>query len=232
MAWKKRLTTPSWWGIEKKVKKYAVAARGPHALKGSIPLAVIVRDKLKLAKTLKEAKNIISSGKVLVDGRVKRDYKFGVGFMDSLHIPEFKKAYRLVSGGSGLKLIEIPEEEAKKKLCKIVNKTVLKKGKLQINLHDGSNIITDKNDYKTNTSLLLKVPEMSVVDTFKMEAKMLALVTKGRNQGKIAKLKKVEILRSTQPNRVWLEVGEKEFEAPYDAVIIVGKDKPAIKIGE
>ena len=67
---------------------------GAHSLSSSLPLAIIVRDILGFAKTAKETKKIISKKKILVNGKVRLDERFLVGFMDVISIPEIKKSYR------------------------------------------------------------------------------------------------------------------------------------------
>jgi small subunit ribosomal protein S4e len=222
MAILKRLAAPKWWPIEKKAKKFVVSPRGPHPKESSLPLLVFVRDVLKVAENSKEAKSIIKKGEVLIDGRKMKDYKYGIGLFDVIEIPALKKAWRAVSHKKGLKFVEIPEGEKKLKICKIINKKTLKKGRMQLNLHDGRNILSNEK-YFTHDSLLIEVPEQKVVQYIKLEPESLILVTGGTRMGEIAKVSKIE------GNRVWLK-NEKEFEVPKRFVIVVGKEKPVIKL--
>lgn len=227
----KRLAAPNWWPIERKAKKFVFSPRGPYTLESSMPLAILVRGVLKLAETGREAKSLIKKGLVLVDGKPCRDQKFGIGLMNVIEIPSISKCFRAVSSKKGLKIIEAPKGESKLKLCKIINKTVLKKGKVQLNLHDGKNILAD-NNYKTNDSLLLELPDLKIKEHLKFEPESKVLIISGKNSGKTAKLRRIEILRSTQPNRIWLEDERGEFEAPFDFVMVIGKEKPVINLGE
>ncbi|OGI11940.1 hypothetical protein A3K64_00510 [Candidatus Micrarchaeota archaeon RBG_16_36_9] len=217
----KRLASPKWWPIERKIKKFTVSPRGPHRKDFSLPLQVLLRDSLKLAETGKESKNVIKSGEVLIDGRKIKDPKFGIGIFDLIEIPSLKKSWRTIPR-NGLSLIEIPENEKKLKICKIVDKKTLKGNKNQLNLNDGRNILT-KEKYSTQDSLLIELPEQKIVDHIKFEKGSVAMVLEGRNAGKISKIKEIE------KDRVWLE-DEKTFEVPKKLVIMVGKDKPAIKL--
>ena len=117
MARLKRLAAPKWWPIERKTKKFIVSPRGSHPKISSLPLLVLIRDVLKLAETSKEAKNIIKRGEVLIDGRKRKDHKFGVGPFDVIEIPSLKKIWRAIPK-KGLKFIEIPKTEVKLKICK------------------------------------------------------------------------------------------------------------------
>jgi small subunit ribosomal protein S4e len=135
----KRKPAPKMWPIHRKEAVWTVMPKpGPHSISRSLPLALIVRDMLGFAKTAKEAKNIISQGQIMVDGKVRRDERFLVGLMDVVSIPDAKKSYRALPSGKGLLLHPINADEAAFKLCRIEDKTVVKGGNMHLNLHDGS----------------------------------------------------------------------------------------------
>ncbi len=217
----KRLAAPKWWPIKRKTKKFVVSPRGPHSKELSLPLLILIRDVFKFAETGKEAKSIIKKGEVLVDGRIVKDQKFGVGIFDIVEIPALNKAWRAIPK-NGLTFIEIPQKERKLKICKIIDKKTLKGNKNQLNLNDGRNISTDEK-YPTQDSLLIELPKQKIVDHIKFEKDSIAMVLRGKNAGIIAKIKEIE------KNRVWLGE-EKTFEVPKKLLIVVGKDKPLIKL--
>jgi small subunit ribosomal protein S4e len=217
----KRLAAPKWWPIKRKVNKFVAIPRGPHSKDFSLPLVVLIRDVLKLAETKREAKRVIKAGEVLVDSRKMKDPHYGVGLFDVVEIPSLKKAWRAIPE-NGLSFIEIPNKESKLKICKIVNKKTLKGNRNQLNLSDGRNILT-KEKYSTHDSLLIQLPEQKIVDHLKFDKGSLVLVTRGKNAGKLAKIKIID------KDRLWLE-SDKLFEIPRNLVIVVGKEKPLIKL--
>ena len=153
MGSRKHLKTykaPKTWPIHPKEDTWTVKpSAGSHSIENSLSLTLVIRDILKLADNSREAKRIINSGNVLVDGRVIKDYKFPVGFMDIIEIPKTGEVYRVLLDKKGrLQLNKIEENDSK--LCKIVNKSTIKGGKIQVNLHDGKNVIIDENDYENN----------------------------------------------------------------------------------
>lgn len=231
MAKLKRLLAPAFWKVEKKAKTWVVSpAPGPHKKMECIPLQILVRNILKLAETGKEAKTIIKKGEILVDGKVRKSHAYPVGLMDVVAIPRIKKYFRIVPTERGLELVDIDEGEATKKLFKIENKTVVKKRKLQLNLHDGKNLLVDKDVYKTGDSLLLKLPEQKILEHIKLEKGNLALITKGKNSGKIVRIKELITTRSREPNKVICELEDKEAEVLKDYIFVIGKQEPAIKL--
>ena len=241
MAVVKRLAAPKTYPIPRKVKKFApVIKGGGHKHEEAVPLRVILRDMLNYAKNAKEAKKIVHMGHILVDNKVRKDDRFGVGLMDTLSIPAADKYYRAVPKGARLKLIEIPEDEAALKLCRIEDKKVVKGGNIQLNLHDGRNILIKVKDpfkpvedvYKTHDVLLISLPDQKIVKHLKMEEGKLAMIVRGKLAGKIGKIKKIEIIKGLDPNRVTLEIDGNDVTTLMDYVFVVGDEKPVITVTE
>ncbi|MEA4956707.1 hypothetical protein SDC9_21468 [bioreactor metagenome] len=228
----KRFKAPKNWPISPKENKWTVKpAAGPHAIEDSLSLLVVIRDILGLADNSREAKRIINTGKVLVDGRARKDYKFPVGFMDVVEIPASKEFYRVLPDLKGrLTLHPISEENSKFKLCKISNKTTLKKGKIQLNLHDGRNLIVE-DLFSANDVISLSIPDQEVNDNFKFEEGSLVLITGGKHIGEIGKINEININKSSNPNTVVVENDKKEnFLTLKDYAFVIGKEKPAISL--
>ncbi len=222
----KRLAHPL--SKEKKKSTYTVAPRGPHPLEKSIALATLLRDYLMLADGYKEAKKIIKQGKVLVDGRVIKDYKFGIGPFDVIEIPEMKKYYRILPKNEKLEVVEIDEKEAKMKICKIEDKRAVKGGKFQLNLNDGKNIVVTDNSYKTQGSVLLELPSQKIIEYIPLEENVLGYIYSGKNSGKYGKIEKIE--RGWRRNRVLIKTEEGEVWTAFKNIIVIGKDNPLIKV--
>ena len=74
MGSRKHLKTykaPKTWPIHPKEDTWTVKpSAGSHSIENSLSLTLVIRDILKLADNSREAKRIINSGNVLVDGRV------------------------------------------------------------------------------------------------------------------------------------------------------------------
>jgi len=95
----KRLATPKAWMLSKLGGIYATRPRcGPHKLRQSIPISVVLRHHLKFALNRQEAIMICreTGGNIYVDNRVRKDAKFPLGFMDVLTIPKIRKNYRVL----------------------------------------------------------------------------------------------------------------------------------------
>ncbi len=227
----KRLSAPKTIKVPRKIAKWIVkTSPGPHN-KNAVPLLVVVRDLLKLADNAREARRIIASGEILVDGRVRKDYKFPVGLFDVISIPKLNKTYRMLFDEKG-RYIPKEVEDGNLKLYKIKNKTVVRGGKIQLNLFDGTNILAD-NSYKTKDSILLKIPEKEIVDHLKFEEGALVMIVGGTHAGEIGHIKEYKVVRGSAPNLVTIEGEKGTITTIEDHVFVVGKPggKPVIDLG-
>lgn len=226
----KRVTIPRSWPIARKTSKWVAKANpGPHSAGESIPLLVVARDMLGLADNAREVKRILYEGGVLVDGKARKDMKFPVGIFDLVTIPAKSAQYRMLKDSKGhFRLSQVAQGSATK-IVRIENKTVLKGGRLQLNLSDGTNILAD-GEYRTGDSLVLSLPDKKIQDVIKREQGSLAMIVGGSHTGQVGKINEIQIVRSSRPNRVIIS-GAEEFETVMDYVYVIGRDAPAIDMG-
>jgi small subunit ribosomal protein S4e len=188
----KREMSPVSWPIHRKEKVWTIrTSSGSHSLDNSIPLLIIIRDSLGYAHNEREARFIINEKKILVDGKTVKNEKFPIGLMDVVEIPEANQIYRLLPRRKGKFVLHgIGKEESEFKLCKITGKTVVKGGNIQINLHDGRNVLLQDNieDFKVNDVIKLKIPEQEVLDHIVFKVGVQVIITGGRSQGKYGSL--------------------------------------------
>lgn len=229
----KRYKAPKTWPIHPKEDTWTVKpAAGSHSIDDSLSLTLIIRDILGLADNSREAKRIINSGNVLIDGRVVKDYKFPVGLMDIIEIPKTGEVYRVLLDKKGrLQLKQI--EDNTSKLCKIVNKSTIKGGKTQLNLHDGKNVIVDEDTYSVGDVLVLSIPDNEILDSFSLEEDATILVTGGKHTGEIGSINEIIINESSNPNTITVENNYKDtFLTLKDYAFVIGTDAPSIDLLE
>ncbi len=230
MTHQKRLSIPKSWKVGKKGYKWVSTTRpGTHSQARSLPLGIIIRDILKLVNNSREGKRILSEGKVLVDGIPRKDLRFPVGLFDVITLPLVNEAYRMLQDEKGRLTLHKLNETQVNKLCRINNKTTLKGGKVQLNLSDGTNIL-GSNEYGTKDSLILSVPDKQVVKHLQFKVGNLAMVVGGQHSGEIGKITEIREVKSSRHNTVAIS-GEKDFETIEDYVIVIGEDKPEIRLG-
>merc|ERR1719372_20217 len=92
---------------------------GPHKLRESLPLIVLLRERLKYALTYRECKMIVMQRLIKVDGKSRTDMFYPAGFMDVVSIDKTKENFRLLyDTKSKFVLHKIKAEEATYKLCR------------------------------------------------------------------------------------------------------------------
>ncbi len=216
----KRLAMPASWPLKVKGNIFAPKARpGPHAASKSMPLLVVVRDVLNFAENAREARKIILQGKILVDGKGIKEPNYPVGLFDSLSIPSAGQHFRLMPSVYGLKLAEIKEDEAKTKPCRVERKVTLRKGRIQIGLHDGRTMMADNKIRRLDT-VVIEIPKQKIVEHCGVEVGKKAIIIAGTNSGmegtvKAAKNKKYMLEQST----VTLDVNGQEVKTVREYVM-------------
>jgi len=192
----------------------------------------VVREYLGLARTAREVDRLLSEKRVLVDGRVRKDSKFPVGLMDVVQLPALNKNYRVLLDTKGrLILREIPQAEAQFKLCKVVRKDVISGGRIQLTFNDGKTLSGDFGEFKPRDVAKLSLPDPKILERIAYDKAAAALITGGRNVGRLGKIVEVKLIEGTQPNIVILEaVDGTTFQTPEDYVFVVGKEKPVISL--
>jgi small subunit ribosomal protein S4e len=229
----KRLNAPRTLQLHRKEETWTVrSSPGPHPLKKSIPLGLIIRDYLDLVDTLGEAKRVIADGEILVDGVKRKCHKFPCGLMDVISIPKMKKDYRVLFNKRGkLTLVPIASTNASWKLCRIENKTIVKGKQIQLNLHDGRNQIVKKDEYKTGDVLKISFKDKKIIDAYKFEKGTVSIIIGGSHIGEVANIEDAEIIPSSKPNVIKMK-GKTDFSTIQDYVFPIGKAKPVIELTE
>jgi len=232
MSHLKRLVAPRSWPIERKKTKWiAKPLAGPHTLEESMPLAVILKEILKFVRTTKEVKKILKEGQILVNNVVRKEVNFPIGFLDTLSVPTLNEYFRVLYDHKGrLTFLPIPKTESTIKPEKVIGKKIIKKGKIQINLNDGRNLLLDKCDYKVGDTILVDLTTKKVKDHYKLEAGNLVYLTAGNKKGSVGKLKEVIVRGLSEEPMVKYNLGGKDHLTLKKYAFVIGKDKTCIKL--
>jgi small subunit ribosomal protein S4e len=184
---------------------------GPHPKKNSIPLAVLVRDVLRLAPTLREVRQILNGRMLLVDGKVRVDEKFPVGLMDVISFPKAEKYFRImVDSKARLVPVEIKKDAASMKILRVVGKNTIRGGKLNYALHDGRNLLGD-NHVRVGDSIVVSLPEAKLKTHLKRDKGSKCLIMEGKHAGSVVKLKEIIERKGGKPNEALVSGKSEEF---------------------
>ncbi|GIU69295.1 MAG: 30S ribosomal protein S4e [Candidatus Woesearchaeota archaeon] len=221
----KRINAQKTWKIQRRGIKFITRSNpGGMSKYFTMPVSNLLKYELKLASTTKEVKYIITNGDILINHKKITDYKYPVCFTDIISLPKTKEHYRMIITTLGiLKPIPITEAESKIKILKIIGKSYVK-GRMQLNLMNGLNLFFEKQHYKVGDSLIVTVPDNIVKEHLPLEKGALVLLYKGKHVGKTG------ILQEIKEKSVIVKTNEDVYETKKDYVLVVGKDKPEIKM--
>jgi small subunit ribosomal protein S4e len=223
----KRLSMPKTWDVDRKSNTFIMRphpAGVPMTL--ALPLAVIVREVLKLGQTTHDIKFILNTKDVLVNGIRRTEPKFPVGLMDVLEVPDEKLAYRLLINRKGmLQFVEIKKAEAKHTILRIAGKTTLPKGRVQLNCSDGTNLLVEKDSYKTNDSLVFDLDKKKIIEHLPFAKKATVFLIGGKKVGDHGIIQDI-----TTRNVIIKSHAGDVYETAKEYAFVVGAEKPHITL--
>ncbi len=212
MSYLKRNKIGKFWPIPRKGTKYLAVPT--HNKNDSIPLVVVMRDILKLVKIKKELKRLINERKIQINHKEIRETNYPICLFDVINFPELKKNYKAVlSKNKKMNFEEISDKEAETKIFKVINKKILGKKKIQLNLMHGKNIISDEK-VKTGDSILLDLKNNKILKVIPMQEGKNVYVIKGKHAGIKGKIKEIlsrggksiaKIISEDEKINVWIK---------------------------
>ena len=165
------------------------SSAGPHKARESMPLVLVLRNKLKYALDAREVRNICLERNIYIDNKIRTDYKFPCGFMDVISIPKTEDKYRVLYDVKGRFILNpISKEESKFKLCKVTGIRVGLKKIPQVSTHDGRTIRYPDPLIRVGDTIKLDLETGKIVDFLKLDLGKLCFVNKGQNTGRIGVL--------------------------------------------
>ena len=234
----KTYPAPRFWPVMIKEHEFTIRpASGPHPIASCMPLGIILRDVLRYAKTVSEAKRMLIEDKVLIDGVVRHDYKFPVGLMDVISLKSADTYYRVLPDKTNkLCLLKITPEEAAFKLVQLTGKRLLKDKKMQLNTHDGRSFTIKVDDpfnvdvgYKIFDALKISLPDGEVTEHIPLESEAFVSIIGGSNIGKYGTLKETPAKRGAN-DLAKVTIGERENTVTLKYLFPIGKGSPIISI--
>lgn len=192
----------------------------------SIPLGFLLRDLLKVGRNLREVKIALNEDKVSVNGRVRRDYRFPVGFFDIVSIEGLEKDYRVVFDLKGRLVVkETEKKKQKSKICRIEDKKAAKKGLTQLITNDGRSVFVQTGAYSVGDSIEIELPSQKVLRTLKFEKGAKVFIVGGKHAGKEGFVKGIKPGSMESKKLVVLKAGSREFQTTANNVFVVGEGK-------
>ncbi|HLC81219.1 MAG TPA: 30S ribosomal protein S4e [Candidatus Nanoarchaeia archaeon] len=216
----KRIAAPKTWLINRKKNVFAVRPNpGAHSFSLGLPLGMVIRDNLQLAGSMSEVKRLLNNNEVLIDGQRKKDHRLVVGLFDVISISSLNKFYQVVLDLKGrLALQEISEEQSASKVCKIVGKTMLKKGLTQLGLHDGKTLLAGSAEKSASVgdSIKMELPSLKVVAFLPLKSGAKVLLTAGKHSGASCVVEQIAL------DQAVCQTGSLKIETAKNYLFVVG----------
>ena len=228
----KRLATPKHWMLGKMDGIFAPRpSQGPHRLRESLPLMLILRNRLKYALTGKETKMICMEKHVQVDGKVRTDPTFPAGFMDVIEIPKAGNQFRLIFDTKGRYVLHpISDDEKKFKLCRVKAVALTNKKIPYVVTHDGRTIRYPDPLVRTDDTIKVDIATGKMVDLIKFEVGKMVMITKGRNTGRVGVITGIEKHPGSFDIVKVRDATDNSFTTRRENVFIIGSEEPAVAL--
>ncbi len=192
----------------------------------------MLRNRLKYALTGKETNMICMNKHVKVDGKVRTDPNFPAGFMDVIEIPKSGDQFRLVYDSKKRYVLHrISDEEKKYKLCKVKRQEISQKKIPLIVTNDGRTIRYPDPSIKVDDTVKVDIATGKVIDFIKFDIGKLAMITRGRNTGRVGTITLVEKHPGSFDIITLRDTAGQTFSTRMDNVFVIGNaDAPAVSL--
>jgi small subunit ribosomal protein S4e len=221
MSHQKRLSATERIPLGRKATKYLICPTpGTHKKIESIPLAIVLRDILEITHTNRETKKALNAGKILINGVPRKDHRLPIGFLDEISFTDIKDRYIVVYNQLGKFEIK-KQDKPQSRAMRIIGKTCLSKGKTQINLFTGKNILVDKDaSYKVGDSVILEKNKITKHLKFEKGAKVF--LTAGKHIGNNGVIESIKESKNwSEPKKVMVKTSQGTFETPKEYAYII-----------
>jgi len=235
----KRLRAPKSWMLAKLGGIWAPRpSEGPHKLRESIPLSILLKQRLHYALTRREVIMIMARRSIKVDAKVRSDINYPCGFQDIVSIDKTNETFRLLYDVKGRFLLHrIQPEEAGFKLAKIVKLDQAKKASQGRNpflkghlgvvpyavTNDGRTIRYLDPSIGVNDTVKIRLSDGKVTEHVKFEIGNLATVMRGANVGRIGLISSWDVYDGKDDIIHLKDARGQEFATRIGYVFVIGK---------
>jgi small subunit ribosomal protein S4e len=223
----KRIMAPKTWPIERKATVFVTRPQpGAHPMAASMPFTILLKDLLGVTHTSRGVRFILNTQEVLVNGKRVRRPDASAGLFDVVTFPTIKTSHRiLINTLNKLYAVPIAGKDATLIPCKITSKSMLPGKLLQLGFHNGRTLRVKDATYMVGGTVLLSL-ENKEEAYYPLEVGVFALLTGGKHVGHSG------IVNSVTGSKVVVKADDASYETLKKHIFVLGKGKPAIKLGE
>lgn len=223
----KRHSMPTAWPTFRKTATFAVKPKpGSMKQKYIVPVVVMLRDVLNLVHTTKEAKYTVFKKYLKLNGREVQDIKTPIGIFDILEIEKIGKKYSFLFDTQGrIKVFEVSDSNV---YTKVINKTLVKGGKVQINTMSGVNVLVDTKKAKTistSSTLVIDIISKKIQSVLELKEKALVYVMDGKYKGNFADVVEFTHYNGVAPDLVSIKMGDENHITAKEYCFVVDEKR-------
>ncbi len=218
----KRKVAPKTWPILRKTTKFITRPKPKgQSLAFTLPIVVVMRDVLGVVQTADQARKVLRSQTVTVNGTRVYDTDSTVGFMDIVNINGHN--HRLtINENNTLQIVPVHKGEDFM-IEKITGLTTIRGGKTQLNCSSGRNVLVEKGTYKPGDSVQVSL-DGKLGTRYALEKGASVLVIAGSHIGTVGTVDAIE------GQNITITAGKGAFQTRSSHAYVVGKEKPAITL--
>jgi len=175
---------------------------------------------------------VVKSRAIKIDGKVRTEKCFPVGFMDVIAIEKTGEHFRLLYDVKGrFVLHSIQTEEAAYKLCRVKSKRLGDKGVPHLTLHDGKTIRYPDPVIKQSDTVKLNLETGKLEDVLHFDVGAMCTITGGRNTGRVGHIASLEKHKGSFTIVFVKDANGAVFSTRESNVFIIGAaNKPLISL--
>ena len=223
----KRTSMPTSWNLKRKNTTFVKKPNpGSHKKNLTTSIVNLLRDELKFALNLKEAKFIVSSSNIFVNGKKVNDTKFPVGIFDLVEFKDISKKFMVILNEFGkISLLETKEDLI---FLKVTSKTILKKRGLQINFANGYNIFTDEkvsNKAGVGDTILYDFKNKKIVKIQSLKEGIFAYIFDGKFKGNFCKITNILNFNGLSADKIEILINGKKNSTAKKYCFVIGEEE-------
>ncbi len=168
---------------------------------------------------------------IAVDGQIRKDPKFPLGFMDVVTLVKTKTNYRLLYDCKGrFGLTKISPSEAEFKLCRVTKRAMGPKGIPYIVTHDGRTIRFPHPLIQARDTVKVNLASNQIVTYFKFEVGVKVMITGGNNIGRVGSIIRLEEHPGSYEIIHIRDESGLEFSTRVKNVFVIGSKVPEVQL--
>ncbi|EGR34650.1 ribosomal protein, putative [Ichthyophthirius multifiliis] len=192
----KRICAPKSWMISKLGGIWVTRpSQGPHKLRESLPLFVLLKNRLNYALNGRDVTLILNDKEqnVFVDGKCRRDRSFPTGLMDVVSIPKTDEQFRVLYDTKGRFVLKtLNKQEAQFKLLKVKGKAIGPNQVPYIVTHDSRTIRFPNPNIKIGDTIKYDIVKNKILEFAHLESGNICFVQNGNNIGRVGLITHIE----------------------------------------